>query len=287
MQKLIFTNSRGRSIEFKNSAPFLLQKFDPSPSKATILISKAPGQNGKSLRGTLLEEVILPIEIAILGENSEDMFAKRQELYSIFNPTLTGTLTYINGAGEHKIQCVVQDIAPKNRIEPVQQFLIQLYCHNPFWEELQEAKEEIATWVGDFEFELEIPDEGIEMGHRESNLIVNILNKGDAECGMRIEFTALATVVNPSLFDIYTRKFLKVKRTLQAGDKLVVNTSFANKKVELIKSNGIAQNVINWIDLQTTFLQLAVGDNLLRYDADQGIDNLECAIYHSHLYVGV
>ncbi|GCD13129.1 phage tail family protein [Clostridium tagluense] len=287
MQKLIFTNDRGRSIVLKNSGPFLLQKFDPSPPKSTILTSKAPGQDGKSYHGALLEERTLNIEVAILGDNSEDMFRKRQDLYSIFNPKLQGVLTYTNGAGEHEIQCIVQDgPTPKARFEPVQEFLIQLYCHNPFWTNTIESKEEIALWVGDFEFALELTDEGIEMGHRESNLIVNILNKGDVECGMRIEFTSLATLVNPSILNIYTKEYIKIKRTLVAGDKLVINTEFGNKKVEMVR-NGVATNVFNYIDLQTTFLQLDVGDNLLKYDAEQGIDNLEVVIYHKPLYVGV
>jgi hypothetical protein len=45
--------------------------------------------------------------------------------------------------------------------------------------------------------------------------------------------------------------------------------------------------VFNYIDLQTTFLQLDIGDNLLRYDAESGLDNLEVAIYFTPKYVGV
>ena len=104
---------------------------------------------------------------------------------------------------------------------------------------------------------------------------------------MRIEFKSLATVVNPSLFDVYTRKYIKIKRTLNAGDKLVVNTNFGNKRVEMIRSNGVRQNVFYYIDLNSTFLQLAPGDNLFRYDAEQGLDNLEMALYYKPLYIGV
>ncbi len=289
MEKIIFTNSMGQSITLGNSAPYVLQKIEGTGGvKTTLLTSKAPGQNGKSYHGTLLEERTLPITGAIVGSSVEDTYKKRQILNSIFNPTLDGTLTYINNAGTHTINCKV-DSPPnfKDKVSVIQQFLVQLYCPDPFWEDLQEDKNEIANWVGDFEFDLEIPEEGIEMEHRESSLIVNVNNSGDVECGMRIEFTALATVVSPSLFDVYTRKFVKVKRTLQAGDKLVINTSFANKRVELIKSNGTTQNVFNWIDLQSDFLQLRVGDNLLRYDSEQGIDNLDVAIYHKPLYLGV
>lgn len=289
MQKIIFTNSRGQSITLSNSCPFILQKVEGTGStKTTILSSKAPGQDGKSYHGSLLEERTLPIQGAIVGEDMEDMYRKRQELCSIFNPKVPGTLTYINNAGEHSISVIVEDSpAFKEQVTYVQEFLVQLYCPSPFWMDLVEEKEEIALWVGDFHFPLIIPEGGIIMGHRVSNLIVNAYNKGDVECGMRIEFKALATVVNPSLFDVNTRKFLKVRRTLNAGDKLVINTSFGDKKVEMVRSNGTKENVFNWIDLQSEFLQLAVGDNLFRYDAEKGLDNLEMALYYKPLYIGV
>ena len=247
MQKIIFKNERGQSIELGNYAPFILTKIEGTGgSKTTILTSKSPGQDGKTHHDTLLEERILPIEGAIVGDSIEDMYIKRKKLCSVFNPKINGTLTYINNASKHVINCIVD--TPPNFKEPVndlQEFLIQLYCPDPLWSDLIEEKEEIALWVGDFHFPLIIPPEGIIMGHRISNLIVNAKNKGDVECGMRIEFRALATVVNPSLFDVYTRKYIKVKRTLQAGDMLVINTSFGNKRVEMLKSNGTKINVFN------------------------------------------
>lgn len=289
MQKVIFTNSRGKSITLFNTRPFILVKIGGTGSpQTTILTTKANGQDGKTHHGTLFEERIIPIEGAIVGNNKEDMYRKRQELCSIFNPKISGKLTYVNDAGEHTIDCIVESSpAFKDPFSNMQEFLIQLYCANPYWQDIQESKEEIALWVGDFKFPLEIPPEGILMGHRESNLIVNIFNKGDVECGMRIEFSALATVVNPSILNVYTQKYIKVKRTLVAGDKLIINTDFGNKKVEMIKSNGLINNVFNWIDLRSEFLQLDVGDNLLRYDAEQGIDNLEVSIYYKPLYIGV
>lgn len=288
MQKIIFTNSRWQSITLGNSRPFILTKIENTGSpQTTILSSKAPGQDGKSYHGSLLEERILPITGGIIGTDIEDMYKKRQELCSIFNPKVKGTLTYINDAGEHSIDVVVESSPSfKNKVSNMQEFLIQLYCANPFWTDIQESKEEVALWVGDFEFEFEISEDGIEMGHRESNLIVNMFNEGDVECGMRIEFIALATVVNPSLLNIYTKEYIKVKRTLQAGDKLIISTNFGSKRVELIRDN-IAMNVFNYIDLNSTFLQLEVGDNVLKYDAESGIDNLEMSIYYKPLYIGV
>ena len=290
MQRIVYTNSRGQSIMLGNSRPFILEKIDGTGgTKNTLLTTKAPGQDGKSYHGTLLEERTLNITGYICGNSLEDMEIKKQQLCSIFNPKFKGKLIYTNNIGEHAIGCIVQDSPTfKDRTSTIQQFLIQLYCPEPYWKDIEELKNEMAQWVGDFEFDLEIPQEtGIEMGHRISTLIANCFNSGDVECSIRVEFKALATVVNPSILNVYTQEFIKVKRTLTAGDKLVIDTSFGNKRVEMIKTNGVIQNVFNYITLDTTFLQLDVGDNLLRYDAEEGIDNLEVGIYYTPKYVGV
>jgi hypothetical protein len=288
MQKIIFRNSRGRSLEFKNSRPFILTKIEGTGCpQTTILTSKTPNQDGKTHHGTTIEERILTIEGAIFADNVADMYKKRQELCSIFNPKLKGTLTYTNDNSTHEIECTI-DSSPtfKESLSNIQHFLIQLFCPNPFWTDELETKKEIAVWMGDFSFPLELIEDGIEMGHRESSFIVNINNSGDVETGMRIELVALATVVNPFILNVDTQEYIKIKRTLVVGDRLVINTHFANINVELIKDN-ITSNVLNYIDLNSTFLQLEIGDNLLRYDADSGSDNLEVSIYYNPLVLGV
>ena len=51
------------------------------------------------------------------------------------------------------------------------------------------------------------------MGYREPSLIVNTNNIGDVKTGMRIEFKALGTVVNPKLVNIETQDFIKINKT--------------------------------------------------------------------------
>jgi hypothetical protein len=288
LEKVIYTNSRGQSIELGNYAPYILTKLEGTGApKTTILTSKSPGQDGKTYHGTLLEERNINIEGSIEGISENDLFKKRKFLCSIFNPKLSGVLMYINNEYTYKIDCEMLDTPTfKDKFSTLQPFLLQLYCHDPYWLDIYESTEEIAVWLGDIQFPMMISDKGTEMGHRESNLIVNLNNSGDISCGMRIEFTALATVVNPVILNVNTQEYIKIKRTLSAGDILKITTYIGNKKVELIR-NGIISNVFNYIDLESTFLQLEVGDNLLRYDAENGIDNLEVRIYYRQKYIGV
>jgi ABC-type lipoprotein release transport system permease subunit len=103
---------------------------------------------------------------------------------------------------------------------------------------------------------------------------------------MIIEFRALATLENPSLFNVNTQEFAKINKTMEAGEIIRINTHFAEEDVEM-EINGVISNAFNYIDEDMTFLKLNQGDNLFRYDAESGLDNLVVNIYRQDRYLGV
>lgn len=245
-------------------------------------------QNGRTYLGNTLDISDKTMEVAIKAHDEEELIRYRNKIVKVFNPTLgEGWLIYKDNIKEIKTKCIVSALPYFTTLSKrIGKGLISLTANNPFWTDLIESKEEIALWVGDIEFPLEIPPDGIEMGHRAPSLIVNVNNKGDVESGMRIEFKALATVDSPSLLNVNTGEFIKINKVMAAGEVISVSTYFGNKKV-ISTLNGVTTNAINYIDFQSTFLQLDVGDNLFRYDAVSNVDNLEVSIYHIPRYLGV
>lgn len=289
-EKVIYENDRGQRVEIAYSFPYFYVDLEGKDGlDATIHKTKSPFQDGYSVEGESLEDRPLRLLGSIKGSSKDEIVRYRTKLLQVFNPKIKGTLQYEYGDVKKRIRVQVEK-APsfnkKNRSFKYHDFLVDLIAPNPYWQDLVETKAEITLWRGSFEFPLELVEEGIELGYREPSLIVNVLNKGDVAAGMRIKFKALATVVNPSLFNVNTREFFEVNRTMEAGEIITVTTHFQNKRVELNK-NGVFSNAFNWIDFQSTFLQLDPGDNLFRYDADEGLDNLEVSIYFNPQYLGV
>lgn len=293
MEKLTFINSLGESVTMTDSPPFVLTSVQGLGAVQTnIQTQKSPYQDGVTYLGNTLEPRSVSMELSITSNNEFEMSTLRQRLLRVFNPKLgIGTLVYEFGNTQKKLSAIAE-VAPTfldggDFKETLQPALIQLYSPNPFWHSMENKREEIAVWKPAFEFVLEIPiDEGIEMGYREPSLVANIENNGNVPCGMKIEFKANATVEKPSLFNMNTREFMKVNRTMHKGEVLVVTTHYQNKKILLYKQ-GQVTNALNWIDLDSTFMQLEVGDNLFRYDAEEGLDNLEVTITYTPQYVGV
>ena len=174
------------------------------------------------------------------------------------------------------------DNAPAFVRKPIfEQFTVQLTCLNPFWREEAETREDIATWIGGFEFPT--PDglqlfEGWQIGYRQPSLIVNVYNSGDVKAGIRIDFRALGAVTNPQLLNVDTQEFIKLNLEMLAGDVLTVSTGYGEKSVTLTRG-GVTSDAFRYLDVDSSYLQLSVGDNLFRYSAEENTENLEVSIY--------
>ena len=116
---------------------------------------------------------------------------------------------------------------------------------------------------------------------------MNVYNDGDVKSGMRVEFRAIGTVVNPVLLNVNTQKYLKlIDTTMVADDVITINTDYGSKGATLTR-DGEAIDYFRHIDADSTFMQLAIGDNVFRYDAESGVTALEATIYHNNKYLGV
>lgn len=290
MQEVIYTNEKGNSVKLAGK-PFFLESIEGTGAMGVEIYSqKSPSQDGMTHTGGTLEARPLTINVVILTKTQSELYRLRERLSKVFNPKLKGTLRYKNNHLEKEISVIV-DSPPvfatgRGLTQNMQRCLISLIAPNPFWQDLMKMRTDVASWISSLEFPLEITSEGIEMGYREPSLIANIHNQGDVECGLKIEFRALATVVNPSLLNVDTGEFIKINKTMEQDELITITTHFMNKKVTL-NQNGVESNIFNLIDSDSTFLQLDVGDNLFRYDAEEGLDNLQIQIFHSPQYVGV
>ena len=291
-ERLIYTNERGESIEFSPRSLYHTNLKDVkglSDVRNAIYSANSMGQDGDTYLGYRIETRDIDIVGYIKERDVQAAQSLRRTLNRVLNPQYEATLTYEFGDFKRVIGCKIDD-APIFTAKPIfEQFAVNLSCLNPFWREETETREDIASWIGGFEFPepdgLEITDEW-EIGYREPSLIVNVYNSGDVKSGIRIEFRALGAVTNPMLLNVNTQEFIKLNIDMVAGDTLTVSTGYGEKAVKL-QRDGVTSDAFRYLDIDSSYLQIAVGDNLFRYSADTNAENLEVSIYHNNLYLGV
>lgn len=290
-ERLIYTNERGESIEFSAYSPYFVNVANDvtgiSDIRNTLYTSSSMGQHGETLIGQKINAREIDIKGSINKLYKDRVLELRRAAQKILNPELSGTLTYIYKDFVRVIDCKVDGTPVFSRKKVFNDFTIQFSCPSPFWREEQEEKADIASWIGNFEFDLIIPeDEGIEFDYREPNIIVDVFNEGDVATGMRIEFRATGTLSNPILLNMDTGEYIQINAELAAGDVVTVNTEYG-KKGAMLQRNGTTENYFRYVDVDSTFMQLQIGDNIFRYDAESGVDALEVTLYHSNKYLGV
>lgn len=283
-ERLIFDNHRGQTFEISVSSPFYLDEADGLEAIQNEFYNvKNYNEDGTNIKGSSVRER----NIVINGRIRLDKEINRQKIIRFFNPKHHFTLKYENGDVTRYIDCKVEKSPVVSR-HVIPEFIISFLCPNPWWY-TEEQKYEIAMWVAAFEFELEIDAEGdgIEMGYREPNNVVNVFNDSDTASPLRIQFKAIGSVVNPYIEVVDTGRIVKVEATLKGGDVVTVNTKRGDEYA-ILERNGQQINYFNYLS-QDSDIQLSVdvGDNLIRYNADEFVSNLEVSIYFTPQFVGV
>lgn len=292
-EALRYVNSRGESITFGISSKYHVnvQKDVTGISDLTntIYSTSSMGQHGDTYAGNRIEPRDIEIDGKIQDPDKDTQLRLRREAVKILNPELDGTLYYVYGDFVRKIWAKVKESPRFTHQDISQEFSIVFKCLDPFWKEENEQRTEVATWAGDWEFPCEIDlndDEDMIFGHHEESVIVDVYNAGHIATGMRIVFRALGELTNPQLFNVNTREYMKLNYTMLGGDVITIDTSYGNKSITLLR-NGAETNIYRYMDVDSTFLQLDIGDNIFRYDADDGLSNLEVTVYFAQKYLGV
>jgi hypothetical protein len=282
--EITFQNADGVSVTFRQSPPFFLSKLDGTGTiQNNNNVFAAPDQDGAFFVGATRDMRNITIEGTIIAGSADEAYIHRRSLLRLFTPKQSGTLFFRN----RKIGCVVDDVKLIQSVrERVPNFFISLLCPSPYFEALDAVREELAQWMPLFHFQLEIPASGFEFGMRQPSQIITLINAGDVPTGCEILFRALGTVEGPELRNLDTGEYIRINKTLTSGEEIHVYTHFAGKRV-VSKAGGVTTNAFSLLDVGSTFLQLNVGTNLLRYDAAEGLDLLEVAVIYSPCFGGV
>ena len=232
--------------------------------------------------GYVNKKHIKPRSISIVGDFIGDYpEEERQRLIAFFNPHHEGKLI-VNYCGvERIIKYEVESFMDNRRnLYETLSFKIELICVDPFFKTVNEILININTWIGGWKFKFKLPFKFKQKGEPKKN----IYNDGHVETPVEIIFRGPA--VNPSVINHATGEFIKVERTLTSDDTLYITTEFGNKKVE-IERNGVRENAFHYIDLDSTFFQLKVGDNMIEYATDNELEPQSVEIRYRNRYIGV
>lgn len=276
-ERLIYENASGEKIELSWFSPYTVLSFEEALDNE-LITAKTNLQDGESY----ISDSLGSREISIAGYYQLAISnALERNLKKIFNPKMTGKLIFSDEEAEKYINVKAVSLPEIGRKSNMATFNIELVAYDPFWR-TQEKTEYITLLQGMLSFPLSISKtKGMIFGLRRSILETEVINIGDMESGFKVVFKANGMVKNPQVFDAYTKEMIRLNYTMQKDDIIeVINEPF--KKNVFI--NG--EKAFKHLDrLGTTFFSLKVGKNLIGYQADENLVNLDVIIYYSPLFL--
>lgn len=280
------------TLDMVSTPDYILNSVDWGAVESTHHSYKYVNQIGVYVTGTSLETRSVTIQGWVIADTEAVMTKRKQILNRFFNPQQAVDLFYKDYVLRFLPNTSVRysaTIAENNEV--ICKFKIEGYCPDPLFSEQVESKVAAASTIPMFHFPLIIsknpsPPSGVIFGLRQPSLIAAINNSGAVDVGMKIVFKANGTLYGPSLINVDTQKYFKVNKTMQAGEEIMIDTIIGEKKIQGTL-NGITSNYFKYRDLDSEWLQLKVGDNLFRYDADENVENLEVYIYFNNKYLEV
>ena len=275
---LRYTNSKGDSITFSHQRPYIVSQFTGfADSQVNVQRQKAPYQDGYTWIDSLLEEKPMSLTFTIMGGEQERRFASH-----VLNPKLRGQIEYNSNNKLYSIDVEIESgpLFPSGDDRgPFHQLgVVEFLALNPFWR--SKPEEPMPTFEPLFEF----PFEGeFQMGISRIQRVIQY--EGDVPTPVQIEFYGPAT--NPKVENVTTGEYIKVNQTLGENEVMKIDTTSGQKSVVFVDENGDEHNMFHWLDLDSTFFQLQIGENEIEYTADSSVEETDFVINYENRFIGI
>ena len=255
--------------------------------EANMISIKSWNQHGNTFVNAFMEsfEGELDFIIPTFNRTPHEILCRRKAITSVCNP-LNGavTLKVILNTGDVFLRDVTFISAPnfpigfENRNGGWQKVKLAYEANNPFWYSEQSIFESFRGVAPLFKLPFTMSTT--------SPLILgeiipanSAFNQGQVEAPVIIRI--VGACINPMIQNLTTGEFIGFKDlTMVAGDELIIDTTFGQKKVEL---NG--QNVFNKLDFATTFFNLIKGENKIDFTDASTSNEASIEFIYRNLYV--
>jgi len=286
---LVYENAYGRSIEFSMQSGIVIAETDGLTSnRIELLQSQGVDQIGAVLLGQSVQPRVISIRGTILGES---LVGRRQLLETIM-PEIPAKLIFNDRWQIDVRPSLTPDISRTKRNT---EFAFTLQAPFPYWYSTAETMTMLAGKLAMFKFPWNLTETANPIPNGTAapwsfskhvlSYFTEINNVGNAPTPFNVMFIASTTAKNPRITNAETLQFIAVDKEMQAGETIVVSmTESALTAVSIY--GGETTDIFNALNFDNSYFKLVPGNNIIRFDADENRDGVDCRIVHRTTRVG-
>ena len=276
LYKMKYTNGRGQSITFSRQQGLWISEFSLlSGIPVNLSTSQSINQIGASVESQVVEPKTSTVKGFIQGNGK----VLKQQIINTVIPLDTGKIV-VND--EYSIDVYVEESPIVDLETRFPRFEFSVTAAYPFWERTTKTSVAMSGLFGMFRFPWNITEE-YKFGEMVESYFTSINNKGHVPTFYSIEIVANGTTVNPVISDALTGSFIKLNKTLTAGERINIDAMPDSLKVV----SSIDGDIEGLIDIESDLFSLPVGSTTLKYDAEEGRANLAVTLKYSDKLAGV
>ena len=275
-KKFRYVNENGGEISFDYLGGFLINKPDGIDT-VSVDINEAYGigQVGSTIQSVNIQSRPVTVNGIVVGDFQTE---NKNRLLAVVRPDLEGKL-YADDLYLSVRPTATPAIEPKKSFSA---FQFSLLAADPYWQKDGSASAALVGVKKKFKFPWNISNE-YSFGEIVMAQFINVNNSGQVPIPFTVTFTALSGVTNPKIIDAATNKYLLLNKTLVAGERVVIEITHDRTYV----NSSVDGECRGALDLHSSFYSLAVGDNVLKPEAESGKENLQVDINYSIETVGI
>ena len=303
IRSITTTNYLGESIYIDLARPeesgFVVKSITGlGPGKATINTTEVLTNDGGLYNSSRLPSRNIVVSLGYLWKDSiED---SRQLSYKYFPIKKKVKLLIKTDNRYAEIEGYVESNDP-NIFSKDEGSDISIVCPNPFFYSAGAGGINTTVFHGiepmfEFPFSNEsLTEPLLEMGSIQNHTEKVVSYYGDSEIGVTITIHAIGEAGNITIYNTGTREIMKINTDkieditgsgINTGDDIIICTVKGSKSITLLRA-GKTTNILNCLDKDSDWFQLAKGDNIFAYTAESGESNLQFKIENRIIYEGM
>lgn len=293
VESVKFINSMlNEEIELtRKSKVYNLEVLDLGSIQANISTYDLYNKDGLSVQNIKYGTRTITLVGWLIGANDRAISTLRRRVNRFFNPkhyiTILQNGYKISGYPVHTVEYGTEMPVMNDKFC---RFLVEFLCDFPLFTTESMQSVIIANWENKWHFPLEFTYENETQifGLKSESIIANVDNNSDVPSGMKITFIANSVVDTPRITNIENQEYIELSYVMQAGDKIIVDTTGVITNSILIKADGSIVNVLNSItDLSSQSMALPIGKSSLTYSALQNQESLSVSVDYMPLFLEV
>lgn len=276
LKTFVYKNDDGEAITLTYDGGYLISKpVGIDTVSVTISEAQGIGQTGTTIRSANVDSRPVTISGIIVGDSQPE---KKERLMEVVRPDLGGKLF----CDDYYLEVHPTDTPTIEAKTRQAKFQFALLAPYPYWMKGENAYAALSGVEKRFKFPWNI-SRPYRFGEVVTRQFITIHNSGQLEVPFTVTFTALDAVTNPKIIDAKTNNYLLVKKSMVAGERLVVEITHDRVYV----TSSVDGECRGALDIKSKFYRLRVGDNVIKPEADSGKNNLSVSVDYAIEKTGV